>query len=357
MSKGKLNKRVLLLLLVLIMTFTIAACGQTPIDTQEPSNNEEQIEENNSEIKELIVIDHLGREVKLEKPAEKIVSGYYITTSMLIALGLEENVVGIEAKADTRPIYKLAARHFLDLPNVGTMKEFDLEGAAALEPDLVILSIRLKDAAESLEQLGIKVLTVNPESMEELKETIEMISKLTNTEDRAEELIKYYDDKTSELSAKIKDKEKKNVYLAGNSSLLSTATMKMYQNSLIEMAGGENVAGDIDDTYWAEISYEQLIVYNPDVIIGIPGAVYTKDEILNDEKLQGINAVKNNKVYFMPDSFESWDSPVPSGILGTMWATSLLNEDDYPFDVFKQDVYDFYKEFYDIEINMEQITK
>src|SRR5690554_2972037 len=303
MYKGKLNKRIILLLLVLIMTISLVACTQSPSNTEEPSN-EEQSEENNEKIEEISVIDHLGREVKLEKPAEKIVSGYYITTSMLIALGLEDNVVGIEAKADTRPIYELAAPHFLELPNVGTMKEFDLEGAAALEPDLVILSVRLKDAVESLEQLGINVLAVNPESMEELREAIEMISTLTNTEDRAQDLVGYYDDKTSEISSMVKDKKQKSVYLAGNSSLLSTATSKMYQNSLIETAGGINVAGEIDDTYWAEVSYEQLIAYNPDIIIGAPGASYTKDDILNDEKLQGISAVKNNQVYFMPRSEE-----------------------------------------------------
>ena len=58
---------------------------------------------------------------------------------------MEDHVTGIEAKADSRPIYHLAAPHFLELPNVGTLKEFDLEGAAALNPDLIILSVRLKD--------------------------------------------------------------------------------------------------------------------------------------------------------------------------------------------------------------------
>ena len=242
----------------------------------------------------------MGRNVILEKPAEKLVSGYYITTSMLIALGLEDNLVGVEAKAETRPIYKMAAPHFLDLPVMGTMKEFNLEGAAALEPDLVILSIRLKDTVESLEQMGINVIAVNPESMEELKETLDMIGKATGTEERAKKLITYYDEKTQEISNIVKDKDKPTVYLAGNNSLLSTATKKMYQNSIIEMAGGINVAGDIEDTYWADISYEQLIAYNPDIIIGAPGAEYTKDQLLKDQKLQGINAIKTIRYILCP---------------------------------------------------------
>ena len=67
--------------------------------------------------------------------------------------GLKDKVTGIEAKADKRPIYKLAAPEFLELPNVGTAKEFDLETCASLSPELVILPMKLKDAAQSLSEM------------------------------------------------------------------------------------------------------------------------------------------------------------------------------------------------------------
>ena len=71
------------------------------------------------------ITDAVGREVVLDKPADKIVSGYYITTSMMIALGIEDKLVGIESKAASRPIYGLAAPELLNLPDVGTAKEFN----------------------------------------------------------------------------------------------------------------------------------------------------------------------------------------------------------------------------------------
>ena len=98
--------------------------------------------------------DQAGREVVIEELPEKLVSGYYITTSLLIALEADDRLVGIEAKANKRAIYSLAAPELIDLPNVGTAKEFDLEGCAALEPDLVILPMKLKNAAETLTGLG-----------------------------------------------------------------------------------------------------------------------------------------------------------------------------------------------------------
>ncbi|MEW8973259.1 MAG: ABC transporter substrate-binding protein [Tissierellaceae bacterium] len=351
--KSKGIRDLVLLSITIILVFSIAACSADDIVSTQDENQSKDIAEN-----EIIVItDHLGREVEFKEPAETIVSGYYITTSMMIALDLKDNVVGLEARPEMRPIYSLAASEFLELPTVGTMKEFDLEAAAALEPDLVVLSVRLQEAVKTLEELGIKVIAVNPESMEELKESLIMIGKATGREDRAQELIQYYDEKAIEIEEMVKDREKKSVYLAGNKSYLSTTSNKMYQHTLIETAGGNNVTRDIDDTYWVEISYEQLLDYNPDIIIAAPAASYTKEDILCDASLKGISAIENDDIYFMPSSFESWDSPVPSAIVGTMWLTSVLHEDVYPFDEFKEDTYDFYEEFYNIEIDMDELTK
>ena len=94
---------------------------------------------------------------------------------MVIALGQQDKLVGVEAKADSRPIYSLAAPELLELPSVGTAKEFDLEGCAALEPDLVVLPLKLKDTVSALEELGIPVLLANPEDLTLLRQTIEML--------------------------------------------------------------------------------------------------------------------------------------------------------------------------------------
>lgn len=68
-----------------------------------------------------------GREVTLDAEPERLVSGYYITTSYLTALDLEDKLVGIEAKAGTRELYQLAAPELPSLPNVGSLKQFNLE--------------------------------------------------------------------------------------------------------------------------------------------------------------------------------------------------------------------------------------
>ena len=87
----------------------------------------------------LTVTDQLGREVTIEEEPKTLASGYYISTSLLIALGVQNELVGVEAKADKRNIYSLSAPEIQSLPSIGTAKEFDLEGCAALAPDLVIV--------------------------------------------------------------------------------------------------------------------------------------------------------------------------------------------------------------------------
>ena len=101
--------------------------------------------------------------------------------------------------------------------------------------------------------------------------------------------------------------------------------------STIEMGGGANVAAELTDTYWAEVSYEQILEWNPQVIIIVPEASYTKEDVLADAQLAEVDAVKNKQVYEMPSAFEAWDSPVPSAMLGSLWMAATAKLCSYIF--------------------------
>ena len=273
----------------------------------------------------ITVTDHAGRQVVIEKEPQKIVSCYYITSSLLMALGLEDKMVGIEDNPEFRPIYGLSAPHLLELPWVGTAKVLDVEGCAALEPDLVILPLRQKESAEILESLGIDVLLVNPESQTLLTEMIQMVASATNTQDKGDELIAFLDKQEAKLNQILAGVAAPRVYMASNSNMLATAGDGMYQSDMIRLAGGANVAAEIEDTYWAEIDYEQLLVWDPEYIILASSAKYTAEDVLQDPNLAGCTAVVNGNVYQIPCDAESWDSPVPSSILGALWLANILH--------------------------------
>ena len=336
-------KKCISMLLALAMALSIAGCAKT-----EPSVPETPAPEVSESVSHypLTVTDQAGREVVIEEEPEKLVSGYYISTSLLIALDLEDQLVGIEAKANKRAIYKLAAPELIDLPNVGTAKEFDLEGCAALEPDLVILPIKLKSAVETLEGLGIDVLLVNPENQELLTDMIELIAAATNTEKEAKALLDFTAEQETILSGILSDAEMPSVYLAGNSSMLSTAGDAMYQSDMIRLAGGVNVAAEIEDTYWVEIDYEQLLTWDPQYIILASDADYTVEDVLADPNLVDCTAVVNGNVYQLPSKAEAWDSPVPSGILGALWLANVLHGDLLTDAECAERIDNYYESFY-----------
>lgn len=372
----------LCLFMVSVMLFGMVACGraqvqapETPaVQAEETQAQEEQeqavqeepedslIEQEEQAAEEAIdysvvypvtVTDQAGREILIEKEPETLVSGYYISSSLLIALELDDRIVGIEAKAGKRPIYKRAAAQLMDLPNVGSAKEFDLEGCAALQADLVILPLKLKEAAATLEELGIQTILVNPESEDLLIEMIDIISTATNTVERGEALKTFINTQKDWLNEKLDGAEKKSVYLAGNSGVLSTAGSKMYQSSMIALAGGESVSADIDDKYWVDVDYEQILTWNPDYIVIASEAEYSVEDVLADETLSECSAVQNGNVYKIPADAEAWDSPVPSGILGSVWLAGILHSDVISSEDSDRIIEEFYEMFYEFKYNEE----
>ena len=315
---------------------------------------------------EITLTDQLGNEVVIKGTPEKIVSAYYISTSACIALGLEDKMVGIEEGAEKRPVYTMAAPDMLEnAVSVGSPKEFDIEACLSAEPDLVILPKKAQDYAPSLEEVGVTVLMVNPEDHEKLLEMIDLIAEATGTQDKAEEISEFYNaalKEADDATAGLTDSDKPSVYMTAPSGYLNAVPRDMYQADVIRSAGGKNCGDVLEGDSRTEISYEQLLSMNPEIMIiptnnfanGYPD--YTKEDILNDESLSEVTAVKNGDIYYMPAGLEAWDSPVPSGFLGTLWTLAALHPDLYTMDQVADKAYDFYKEFYDIEIDKSLIT-
>ena len=325
-----MKTRILSLLLAVCMLLGLAACA--------PAKE--------LETTAITLVDQCGRTVELDAPAQKVVSCYYVSSYAMMALGLSDRLVGIENKAASRPIYSMSAPQFLELPAVGTMKECNVELIASLTPDLVIMPKKLSESAETLAGLGIKVMLVNPENHKDLCGMIELIGKACGVSDKAQSLLSYYETQMAALEKMTENADKPTVYMGGNSSYLTAAPGAMYQSSLISLAGGTNVAAALEGNYWTEVSYETILAYNPDVIIIPSGADYTVEDIKNDAQLSALKAVKDGAIYAMPDGIEEWDSPIPSGILGAMWLTSILHPEKYAPAAFLADATAFYETFY-----------
>ena len=335
-------KKNISILLVLTLLLSLTACGlnDTPMESTPVTSTTA------ASYYPVTVTDQAGREVTISKEPQRLISSYYITTSLLMALDLDERLVGVEDNAGLRPIYSLSNPKILELPSIGTAKELDLEACAALAPDLAILPMKVKDSAEDLEALGITVLLVNPESQELLTQMIQLVATASNTEEKAEALTDFIEIQENYLTEILSGSDMPSVYLASNSSFLSTAGDSMYQSDMIRLAGGRNVAGEIEDTYWAQIDYEQLLAWDPEYIILPSSAKYTVADVMEDPNMSDCRAVVNGNVYQIPGDVESWDSPVPGSILGAFWLANILHPEKMTHTDCLEIMDEYYETFY-----------
>jgi iron complex transport system substrate-binding protein len=129
-------------------------------------------------------------------------------------------------------------------------------------------------------------------------------------------------------------------------------------SDVIDTVGGDNVA-DVEQSAKggaSDISMEQLMLWQPDVIIFTPGSIYS--DIETREEWQGLEAVKNKKVYEIPGNPYSWMGQPPSvnRVIGIKWLGNLLYPDVFQYDM-KKETKEFYQLFYHCDVTDEQIDQ
>ncbi len=355
-------KKVIALFLALLMTVALIAC--TPRKTESDNgpgvsnNTESDKPEKASEIK---VVDMLGREVILDRPATKVVGIHNPTLNAAVVLGGgQKYLAGFGPKGMGRGLYTAVMDDFEGLPQIGAAGKINLEAATAAGAELAIVPERLKEQIEEFESIGLPSIVIIPgrESIVAVKDTLTMLGKAIGEDNRANEINKFFDKKIADAktisSAEAKPKQK--VLFLGGDSPLSVAPSAMIQTELIEAAGGENAVSGIDsEGDFADVSIEQIITWNPDVIWFPAYANYTVKNLINDPAWGSINAVKNKKVYRFPSALEPWDQPTAAVALGVSWATHNLYPDSYSLDELKKDTDEFYNLIYGKTFTLEQM--
>ncbi len=239
---------------------------------------------------EVTVIDALGREVKLELPIETIVSIAPSNTEILFALGLGDRVVGVTEACD----YPKEAK---SKPKVGQV-EMNIEKIMEISPDLVVAvgSMQLP-VIETLSNLGIPVLALDPKTLRDVLDSIVLVGKATGTEDAAELLVQSLSNEIQGVRSKaalaVTKQARPRVFVEIWDDPLMTAGPGTFIDELIKVAGGENIAGDAG-LEWPEFSVEVVIERDPDVII----TVWTdKDDVLGRSAWKGISACKTRRIH------------------------------------------------------------
>jgi iron complex transport system substrate-binding protein len=321
------------LILLGLSTFIIAACSSpTAIETEtlpileptntpqpeptqvEPTEVEPIIEATDTPVPEptqepITLVDGLEREIILDEPAQKIVSMAPSNTEILFAVGAGEQVIGRDEFSD----YPDQAT---GLPSVGgSFGDYNLEAIVDLEPDLVLAAeINTPEQVKSLEDLGVTVyLLPNPTTLDEMYENLFTVAELTGHMAEAEELVDELRHRVSNIESLVETAEEQPTAFyeldATDPSAPWTAGLGTFIDTLITMAGGVNIASDMEGSY-LQISIEELLVRDPQVILlGDAAFGISPESLLERTGWSNISAVTNDKIYTFDDNLVSRPGP------------------------------------------------
>ena len=245
----------------------------------------------------------------MEEKPEKIISLSPSNTEMLYSLGLGNRVVGVTTYAN----YPAEATQN---EKIGSVTEPNIEKIVALEPDLVIASaVNKKEQVNKLKELGIKVAGFAPSNIEETIITIKKVGKLTGENFIAkkitEKMSKQLNDIEKLVSEKVKNNEKPKVFYEIWHNPLMTAGEGTFIDDLIENAGGKNL-GAMAKGSWPQFNMEKLILENPDVYISSHHSdahTFTVEGLKERPNYNALNAVKNDRIYFVKQDIMTRPSP------------------------------------------------
>jgi iron complex transport system substrate-binding protein len=294
-------KRRWLVLLTAMMIFAAVVSGCAPKEQTEAIPKETPEEHTKGET--ITILDDFGNEISLNEPAQRIISLAPSNTEILYAIGAGDRVIGVTTFDDY-------PEEVLQVEKIGDFNGMNLERIIELEPDLVInYGEGITEETQRLVEAGIQIAGFEPESIEEIIETIKRIGVLTGNNTEAETLSQEMIAKEAELIEKVKGLEAKTVFYEIWHEPLMAAGPGSFVDQLILLAGGINVAGDAEREY-PQFDIEQLIERNPQIYLtanDLPEK--TAESIAERPGYENIDAIKNGQIYLLDGNIMSRPGP------------------------------------------------
>lgn len=240
-----------------------------------------------------------GQKETTEGKQEKIVSISGTTTEILCALGMQDQIVGV----DVTSTYPEA---MTKLPSVGHNRSMSAEAIIALAPSIVIgVDENVKpELVEQLKSAHIRVLLYNQEpSVDGTKALIKSVADSLGKADKVQAIVDSIDADLKEQVALTKKTKVLFIYARGAGTMM-VAGEKTSSNAMINLAGGENAVMGFED--FKPLTPESLLQANPDVILMFTSGLESLGGMEGLLKVPGVamtNAGKKKQVIEMDGQF------------------------------------------------------
>ena len=366
---NKKHRHLLALLLCFVMTVTLfAGYSEIKAASEETTQSEEQTEtQETGETRE--ITDMAGRKVTV--PAAEDIESVFSTgpvAAIFMYMVAPDKLLGWNYELnDVEKSIILEKYH--DLPNFVMGDAISYEAVIAANPTIALNCGKINDAMVSdcdalSESLGIPVIAVDNE-LNNSAEAFRFMGELLGVEDHAEELAEYSEKIFTDIAAlaDIPEDEKVSVYFGNGEDSLETAPRGSQHAQILDAVNVTNVADlELGDGSRVQISAEQLLAWDPDVIVvnGEPKADKSgssaAEEILNNPDYASLKAVQDNKVYGTPNAPFSWvDRPAgPNRLIGMRWLSAVVYPEYIKCDV-NEEIREFFNLFYHVDLSDEQL--
>lgn len=333
----------------------------SPPGTETPGTNPDPAPEGDT----YIFTDSTGREVELPRSIERVAIGGSLANIMVYAVK-PEVIVGWSSRP-SETAHKYIEEQYWNLPEYGNLyssgAEFNREALMASDPQVVIDVGQWDEEYKAdldafQEQTGIPVILIEA-NLEQIPDAYRTLASVLGEEERGEALASYCEEVIEdaiEKAATIPEEDRVRIYY-GQGDGLSTMLSGTIHAQIYELIGSVVVA-DADNAEVQQgggtVSMEQLMVWDPDVIMFAGGSIY--DTVADDATWNALTAIQNGTYYEIPDEPYNWlgRPPGPNRIIGIRWLGNLLYPDLFDYDI-EQEVKDYFSLFYRYELSDQEV--
>jgi iron complex transport system substrate-binding protein len=268
--------------------------------------------------------DKLNRTVEIPVPVQRAV--FLQLYEMLPALDVWDKVVGVAGYAHDIELLQRANPRLKEIPSVGSGSNVNIEAILQMKPDLVITWAWQPKVIRFMEEKGVRVIAVYPESIGDLYAVMELLGGLFQRQEKMAtaraEMEGLFALVREKAAGYCPEERQKMVYLGGRSNSISCGLG--INNDLLGLIGGINPAGAINQRSTL-VSLEQIVVWNPEVIFIWGNAGYTAEDIINNPQWRHVRAVRDKRVFKLP----RWTTWSPRLALIALWMAAKAHPEDY----------------------------
>jgi|GEM_PF-740654 len=299
------------------------------------------------------VIDAMGNTVTIPNNVNSIVALYGACSAPIVmsALGAGDKLIG--GLCFKTPMLMKVQPEYEKLDTY-KVQEYDgnIEEILKLNPDVVFGWYTLKNE-QAMRDAGIHLVMLKSAGLADEMNNIAIIGEVTGTQDKAKDLVAYFNDTIKKIETKISDipvDQRKKVLALSKSNPIKAMGADARDGDMIRKAGGISVTDNMPG-FTVDLNMETLMKLDPDYIIVSPTSNTSYKEIMENPEWDSIRAKNEGHIYQAPTGVFYWDKSQVEPNLYQLWLANLLYPDRISSEMLKEEARSYYKKFFNYDLS------